>query len=270
MITAAAATGAAIEFITYSAKTATSLTITARAQTGGQTSAQTFTVTGVSAGSLGGTAMIKAELYSPQAASTISHWGSSIIMDGRYDDDKSLVFNAGSLTALSNLAQNTRQPILSIRISPSVDNGITGLIGVREIINRMQLTLRQMDVYTSGTAFKMEIFLNGRLTTASTFAPLGGSSLAQVAYHAKNDTLVGGEVIFGFFTSNSGSVTQDLSIVRDIGTSILGGGTTFGVPSNPLNLYPDGPDIITICCTNITSQTSNTINSRLSWTEAQA
>lgn len=269
VLTSAAATGALVEYITYSAKTATSLTIAARAQAGGQASAQTFTPTGISVGSAGGTAPIRAELYSPQAASTISHWGSSVIMDGRYDDDKSLVFNAGSLTALTNLAQNTRQPILSIRIAPSVDNGNTGLIGAREILNRMQLTLRQMDVYTSGTAFKIEIFLNGRLS-GGTFAPLGGSSLAQVAYHTGGQTISGGEAIFGFFTSNAGAVTQDLSIVRDIGNSILGGGNSLNVPTTAANLYPDGPDILTVCCTNITSVSTNTINSRLSWTEAQA
>jgi hypothetical protein len=261
ILTSAAATGAVIEYITYSAKTANSLTITSRAQTGGSVAAQTFTYSA--------TAPIKAELYSPQAAGQLSHWGSSVIMDGRYDDDKSLVFNAGSLTALTNLGQNVRQPILSIRIGPSVDSGNSGLLGVREIINRMQLTLRQMDVYTSGTAFKIEIFLNGRLS-GGTFASLGGSSLAQVAYHTGGQTLTGGEAIFGFFTSNSGAVTQELSIVRDIGTSILGGGNSYNVPTTPNNLYPDGPDVLTVCCTNITNQTTNTINSRLSWTEAQA
>jgi hypothetical protein len=179
------------------------------------------------------------------------------------------VFNAGSLAPISNLVQNVRQPILSIRIAPSVDSGNTGLLGVREIINRMQLTLRQMDVYTSGTAFKMEIFLNGRLS-GGTFAALGGSSLAQVAYHTGGQTIIGGEAIFGFFTSNSGAVTQDLSIVRDIGTSILSGGNSYSVPTTPVNLYPDGPDMLTVCCTNITNQSNNTINSRLSWTEAQA
>jgi hypothetical protein len=261
VVTASTSTAAPIEYITYSAKTANSLTIAARTQTGGSATTQTFTYSV--------TAPIKAELYSPQAAGQLSHWGSSVIMDGRYDDDKALVFNAGSLAPISNLLQNVRQPILSIRIAPSVDSGNTGLLGVREIINRMQLTLRQMDVYTSGSAFKMEIFLNGRLS-GGTFSALGGSSLAQVAYHTSGQTLIGGEAIFGFFTSNSGTITQDLSIVRDIGTSILGGGNSNAVPTTPVNLYPDGPDMLTVCCTNITNQSTNTINSRLSWTEAQA
>jgi len=261
VLTASAATGAVIEYITYTSKTLTTLTIGSRAQTGGQGSAQTFTYSA--------TAPIKAELYSPQSAGQLSHWGSSVIMDGRYDDDKSLVFNAGNNTALINLAQNTRQPILSIRIAPSIDNGLSGLIGQREIINRMQLTLRQMDVFTSGTAFKIEIFLNARIS-GGTWANVGGSSLAQYIFHTSGQTVSGGEAIFGFFTSNSGAVTQDLSIVRDIGNSILGGGTTANGSTTPANIYPDGPDVITVCCTNITNQATNTINSRLSWTEAQA
>lgn len=260
VLTSSAATGALIEYITYSSRSGNVLTINSRGVAGGS-AAQTFTYSA--------TAPIKAELYSPQAASTISHWGSSVIMDGRYDDDKSLVFNAGALGAIANLAQNFRQPILSIRIAPSVDNGLTGLIGAREIINRMQLTLRQMDVYTTGAAFKIEVFLNGRLS-GGTFSALGGSSLAQVAYHTAGQTIAGGEAIFGFFTSNTGAVTQDLSIVRDIGNSIMGGGTSTNVPTSALNMYPDGPDIITVCATNITNQATNTINSRLSWTEAQA
>jgi len=260
-LTQSAATGGIIEYITYNAKVGTTgLTILARGQAGGS-AATTFTYSA--------TAPTQAELYSPQVASTISHWGSSVIMDGRYDDDKSLVFNAGNNAALINLTQNVRQPILSLRIAPTVDNGLTGLLGTREIINRMQLTLRQMDVYISGTAFRIEIFLNGRLS-GGTFSPVGGSSLAQVAYHSGGQTLTGGESIFGFFTSNSGAISQDLVQVRDIGNSILGGGTSLNVPTSALNVYPDGPDIITVCCTNITSTATNTINSRLSWTEAQA
>lgn len=261
ILTQSAATGAVIEYVTYASKSGNTLNTLTRNATGGNAAATTFTYSA--------TAPIKVELYSPQAAGVLSHWGSSVIMDGRYDDDKSLVFNAGSLTALSNLAQNVRQPIMSIRIAPAIDSGLTGLLGYREVINRMQLTLRQMDVYTSGTAFKIEVFLNGKLS-GGTFAPLGGSSLAQVAYHTGGQTITGGESIFGFFTSNTGSVTQDLSIVRDIGNSILGGGNSLNVPSSPTNLYPDGPDVLTVCCTNITATATNTINSRISWTEAQA
>jgi hypothetical protein len=258
VISNAAASGTQ-EYITYSAKTATTFTITARAQTGGST-AQTFTFSA--------TAPINVELYSPQCASTISHWGSSVIMDGRYDDDKSLVFNAGMNTTLSNLTLGTRFALMSVRLSPSVDNGFTGVLGAREILNRMQLTPRSMGSFTTNSTFRMEIILNGRVS-GGTFAPVGGSSLAQVAYHAGSTTIAGGESMFTYFTSPGAASSQDLTQVRDIGNSILGGGTILTCPTTTANLYPDGPDILTVCATAISTST-NSINVRLNWTEAQA
>jgi hypothetical protein len=260
------AIGGNVEVINYSAKTSTSLTIgtggtNGRAITGGNTAAQTFTYSA--------TAPTSVELLTPQAASVISHWGSSVIMDGRYDDDKSFVFSVGSLSPISNLAQNVRQPIMSIRLAPSVDNGLTGLIGVREILNRMQLTPRGIDAYTTGTAFRIDLILNGRLS-GGTWATVGGSSLAQYIFHTVGQTLSAGEVIYSFFTNVGAATSQDLNLVRDIGTSILSGGTTNTASTTQANLYPDGPDVLTVVATNITSQGTNSINSRISWTEAQA
>jgi hypothetical protein len=267
----AAATGAQIEYITYSAKSTSgglgshTLTINARAQTGGASTAQTFTYST--------TAPIQVSLYSPQVASTINHWGSSVMMDGRYDDDKSLVFAVGMNTAFSNLAQNIRYAMISLRVSPSVDSNITGLLGQREIMNRMQLILRSMDAYATAV-FRIDVVLNGA-PASGTFAPVGGSSLSQYCVHAASTLIAGGESIFSFFTTTTGITQQDLSLVRDIGTSILGGGTSLTVPTyvtgstNANGRYPDGPDIVTICCTAVSSAT-NSINSRVSWTEAQA
>lgn len=263
VVYASAATGAAIEYMTYSSKTLTSLVISARGQTGG-TSATTFTYSA--------TSPILVELYSPQAASTISHWGSSVIMDGRFDDDKAFVFQGGMNTAISNIGAGARNALISLRLAPTVDNGLTGLLGVREIINRMQLTFRAMGAYVTGNnmAFRIELILNGRVS-AGTFAPVGGSSLAQVAYHTVGTTVTGGETIFSFFVSSNGSVTtQDLNVVRDLGNSILGGGTSLTVPTTVNGVYPDGPDIVTICATNVTAVATNSINARISWTEAQA
>jgi hypothetical protein len=259
---AATATGGAIEYMTYSSKTTTSLTISARGQTGGA-AATAFTYSA--------TAPVMVELYSPQAASTISHWGSAVIMDGRFDDDKSFVLVAGMQTAISNIGAGVTQPLISIRVAPSVDNGLTGILGNREIINRMQLVLRTMGAFTTGAnmSFLISLRLNGRVS-GGTFAGVGGSSLAQVAYHTSGQTISGGEQVFAFFTTTPGVTGQDLSTVRDIGNSILGGGNTLAAPTSALNVYPDGPDIITLCATNITSVTTNSINARISWTEAQA
>lgn len=258
VLTQAAATGAVIEYISYSGKTSTTLTILGRAVTGGG-AATTFTYSA--------TAPIAVELASPTCASTINHWGSSVIMDGRFDDDKSFVFNAGYNTALTTATAGTRYAVMTIRLGPSVDNGLTGLLGSREIINRMQLTLRSMDCYTVTGAFKIELLFNGKPSSGS-FAAVGGSSLAQIAYHAVNATIVGGENIYGFFTNVTAATSQDLNLVRDIGTSILSGGTSLTVPTTSANLYPDGPDQITICATPLVN--SSSIYARISWTEAQA
>jgi len=252
--------GGAIEYITYTAKTATTFTIGARVQSLGIATAQTFTYSA--------TAPIYVEAYVPQAAQTLSHWGSSVIMDGRYDDDKSLVFNAGMTTAITNKAINTRVPLLSLRLAPTVDNGLTGLLGAREIINRMQLTLRSIGTYTSGSAYRIEILLNPRVS-AGQFVQVGGSSLSQICYHAGTETVTGGESMFAFYATANDTNSMDLDQVRDLGNSILGGGTTAAFPTTNLNKYPDGPDIITVIAIPLTNAT-NTILARLNWSEAQA
>jgi hypothetical protein len=258
VLTQAVATGAVIEYISYSGKTSTTLTILGRAVTGGG-AATTFTYSA--------TAPIAVELASPTCASTINHWGSSVIMDGRFDDDKSFVFNAGYNTPLATATSGTRYAVMTIRLGPSVDSGLTGLLGAREIVNRMQLTLRSMGCFNSTGAYRIELVFNGR-PSSGTFAAVGGSSLAQVAYHAVGSTITGGESIYAFFTNVSAATGQDLSQVRDLGNSILAGGTSLTVSTTAANLYPDGPDQITICATPLTN--SSTINMRLSWTEAQA
>lgn len=269
VVSAAASAGGAIEYIYYTGKTQTTFTGLQRnsANTGGialgTSTATTFTFSA--------TAPVLVESYSPAQASTISHWGSSVIMDGRFDDDKSFVFVAGMRTTISNIAAGAIQPLISIRPAPCVDGGLSGILGQREIINRMQMVLRQVDAYTtgSGMTFLITLRLNGRLS-GGTFTNAGGSSLSQVAFHTSGQTITGGEDIFGFFTTTPGVTSGELTLVRDLGNSILGGGNSFNVPSTTANLYPDGPDIITVCATNVSAVTTNSINARISWTEAQA
>jgi hypothetical protein len=263
VISAAGNTTSAIEYITYTGKTATTFTGLTRNATGGTGSATAFTYSA--------TAPINVESYSPGQASTISHWGSSVIMDGRFDDDKSFVFVGGMQNSINNIGAGITQPLMTIRVAPSIDNGLAGLLGQREIINRMQLVLRSMGIYSTGTGmtFLITLRLNGRLS-GGTFSSVGGSSLAQIAFHTAGQTITGGENIFGFFTNTPGVTSYELELVRDMGNSILGGGNSLNVPSTVNNVYPDGPDIITVCATNVTAVTTNSINARINWTEAQA
>ena len=229
----------------------------------GQTTAQTFTYSS--------TYPTQVQLHAPSFSPTISHWGTSVIMDGRYDDDKSFVFTNGMTTALA-VAAGARNALMSFRVSPSVSNGIPGAqIGTREIVNRMQMVLRQLDLLSAGT-FLITIVLNGRVSSSTpTWSNVGGSSLAQYINHSSATTIAGGETIYGFYTNSSGGSTnltttsQELALVRDLGNSILGGGTS----ASQTGFYPDGPDIVTIMAQNVGASSAN-IFGRLSWTEAQA
>lgn len=190
----------------------------------------------------------------------------------------------------------TTKALFSIRVAPSVDNGITGAFGQRELINRMQLVLRSLDVTTrSATSnFLVRAFLNATPSTFVNWTNAVGalpnvttgvvnSSLAQIADYSTttssaNTWVFGGEVTAGFFVNSTTSI--DLSNVRDLGTSIMGNGSpqvasggsipTVGSPlSVASGVYPDGPDTITIVVTNL-STTSVEVTGRLGWTEAQA
>jgi len=222
------------------------------------------------------TAPISIYLHSPQFAPTISHWGTSVIMDGRFDDDKSFIFTYGETTD-TVIPPGATYALFSLRAAPAVDAGIPSTFGLKELINRMQVTLRQLDVMTSGR-FLVTLVLNGVVSggTPGSFSSVatGTSSLSQVCDHTGASTISGGEVIYGFYAVNSAgsggafeTIQQDLNQVRDLANSVLGGGinNTPGI----LGMYPDGPDVVTVTARNIGPTTSN-IQARLSWTEAQA
>jgi hypothetical protein len=232
----------------------------------GATSGQTFTYSP--------TDPVAVELAFPTYGPSISHWGTSVIMDGRFDDDKSLVFTYGQITGTS-LTPGQTKALLSIRIAPSVDGGIAAAFGQRELVNRVQLVLRNLGVSIAGITTAnvlVRAFLNATPSSATTWTNAVGnvagqinSSLAQIAdYGGGSTTVSGGEVTAGFFVNSTS--TLDLGTVRDLGNSILGGG---GATAN-VQIYPDGPDVLTITATNLTPGTTVNLLTRLSWTEAQA
>jgi len=278
VVTASGNTGAVIEYINYTGKNETQFTQLTRARTnltgpqgltggGGQSTAQNFTIVNATTSVPSGTAPVGVTYFSPQCSNTISHWGSSVIMDGRYDDDKSIQFNFGLSQGITYGAIGVRSPMFSIRLAPTVDSGLTGILGARELINRMQLQPAGIGVFTTGQAVRVEIWLNARVS-GGTFAPVGGSSLSQVALHTPAQTISSGEIIFTFIAPAGGVSTQDLSKLRDIGNSILGGGNTLAYPSTDTNKYPDGPDILTVAVVPLGA--NPTVTGRLNWTEAQA
>jgi hypothetical protein len=107
---------------------------------------------------------------------------------------------------------------------------------------------------------------------------LGGSSLVQYINFTAATTIVGGETVYAFYTDNAGGTNfsktdAELTLVRDLGNSIIGGGTDNLLNSSSAtpykNIYPDGPDVLLIVARNIDSASKN-IQARISWSEAQA
>ena len=86
-------------------------------------------------------------LVSNTISPIISHWGSAIITDGRFDEDRGYIFNY----AATNISvSTTRQTAFLIRLAPSVSNAIVGDLGERELLNRAQLLLKGIEI-TSDT-----------------------------------------------------------------------------------------------------------------------
>ena len=160
-------------------------------------------------------------------------------------------------------------PIISIRLSPSVDSSIQGILGEREIINRMQLKLNAIDIQTSYET-EVELRLNGALSSDSWYA-VDSPSLSQLISHEKGDTISGGLKIFTFRAAggtgggSTQTTTLDLSKLIDLGNSIQGGD----------GVFPNGPDVLTIVANIIDSSEvdgSNpyTVSGKISWAESQA
>ena len=267
----ASGTSGAIEYVTYTGKTATSLTGCTRGATGGA-AATAFTYSA--------TAFVTVEYATQDSVPSISHWGSSVIMDGQFNDDKSLIFNYG-MTSFLAIAAAGSYALMALRIAPSVDSGTTDTLGLKENINRMQLQLDSVSIISSANTL-INLVLNGRI--AAVFSGTGAvttftspqqiangftSSLAQIAVNGATgtaSTITGGESLAALYVP-AGVNTLDLGNVRDLGNSILGGGVNNTVPTTQAGLYPDGPDILYVVCTTTTAVN---VQARLSWKEAQA
>jgi hypothetical protein len=82
-------------------------------------------------------------LISCTISPAISHWGSAILTDGMFDEDRGYLFNY----AATNVAvSTTKTTAFMIRLAPSVSNAITGDLGDRELLNRAQLLLQSIAI----------------------------------------------------------------------------------------------------------------------------
>jgi hypothetical protein len=245
---------------------------------GGTTSAATYAIAEFDGGSAAANSVPTITYTYTTMAPSISHWGTSVIMDGGFNDDKSIVF-AYAKNAAVPIPGNSSIPLVSIRLAPSVDNSIASQFGDRDVVNRMQLVIKSIGAQVGVSTVQLLGILNPRLFTGATApifplswrtssvtASIGSGSLAQIIDHTSNTVAItGGEQIFGFVSTVLAAETYDLGAVRDLGTSIVSGD---GSQRNPG--YPNGPDILTIVARNVSSTATTINNFRISWTEAQA
>lgn len=108
--------------------------------------------------------------FNQNFAPNLSHWGVSVMMDGRFDEDKSYLFTAttsGYVFYGCNQGYGPERftipgrgprpfPLLSIRLAPSVDYGQPGDLGVRNLINRSSLVLKSVGIQAN---VQSQIFL---------------------------------------------------------------------------------------------------------------
>ena len=159
-------------------------------------------------------------------------------------------------------------PLVSLRLAPSVDNNLTGNLGERDIINRMQLKLNEVGLILTHDC-EVKLILNGDISTV-TWENVKAPSLSQLIKHDQGDQITGGTEVFSFRAAggaSGASNTSNFSLgdLIDMGNSILGGD----------GIFPNGPDILTVAVqvvdtAGINATTPFTASSRITWAESQA
>jgi len=159
-------------------------------------------------------------------------------------------------------------PLVSLRLAPSVDNNLTGNLGERDIINRMQLKLNEVGLIITHDC-EVKLILNGDITNVS-WENVASPSLSQLIKHESNDQITGGTEVFSFRAAggvdgNSNTSNFSLGDLIDMGNSILGGD----------GIFPNGPDILTVAVQVVDTSSINasepfTASSRITWSESQA
>ena len=103
-------------------------------------------------------------------------------------------------------------------------------------------------------------------TNINNWRATGNGSISQYVDHSISGTTpapAAGDQVFSFFAEDGQGrqaiTTTSIDIIRELGNSILGGN----------NIYPDGPDILTVFARNLDGANNAQVRARISWTESQ-
>jgi hypothetical protein len=200
---------------------------------------------------VGGDAQVAVQSITQNCAPIISHWGSSVIMDGRFDNDANFIFTGG-MTKLLAVAAGVTRPLIAIRLAPSVDNAIARNFGIRELMNRMQLQLNSIGVSTNGQ-FRIDGVLNpssilynnytatALQSTRSSVSGTSGTNTITINDASGTTGIVPGMLVTG---SGIGSLAQISTVSANvISLSVANSGTVSGtitfVPRTGFSGLPD-------------------------------
>ena len=125
-------------------------------------------------------------LVSTSVTPVISHWGSALLTDGQFDDDRGYLF---SYSANGIEVSTTRETAFLMRLAPSVSNAIVGDLGERELVNRAQLLLDSVEVTSDGTA--------------SDDTPIRGGIVVEGVLNPQNYPINPADITFGGLTGLS-------------------------------------------------------------------
>ncbi|AOV58617.1 hypothetical protein S250808_112 [Synechococcus phage S-CAM3] len=103
-------------------------------------------------------------LASVTATPQINHWGSAFLTDGKFDEDRGYIFSYRLPTVQVSVIKST---LFLIRLSPSVSNAIIGDLGERELINRAQLLLKNIDIVVEGGQNTQTVIVEGVLNPSN-------------------------------------------------------------------------------------------------------
>jgi len=202
---------------------------------------------------------------------SLTHWGSAFLIDGSYDMDRGYSFNYSNVTSIASNPRDCTSNVFLIRLAPSVSNGVVGDMGQRDLLNRSQLLLQKLEITPSANLVTVTGILNPSGINPSTITwsnvnstTLGSQpSFAQIGIFGNGNSYINGtgERIFSTITTAGAQNTIDLSFIKELSNSVIGGN----------GIFPDGPDTLMIQLSNVTTSVAfGQIVTNLQWTEAQA
>jgi len=258
------------EFMSYSGKSGVTLTgVTRAASMAYNVNDQSYTLTASAAQQYhqaGATALLIGTTCTP----SLTHWGSAFIMDGQFDSDRGYFFNYSNVITAASLTTGQSSNVFLIRLAPSVSNGIVGDMGQRDLLSRAQLLLQKLEVIPTGGTVNVTGILNPSWSTPPSLqwsnvnsTALGSQpSFTQVSVLGNTGTTYisgSGERIFSTIAPTAAQNTIDLSSLKELSNTVIGGN----------GIFPDGPDTLMIQLTSVNGTVSACITN-LFWTEAQA